>query len=309
MNKVGVQSEGWYHDSDPLASLAYIKSCGFDAIDFNINRYVSTPRLAEEGLYPNLFDRSREELIAYFTPLKQAAEQTGVSISQMHAPYPSWFSGAEEANGYLLSVLDKCFAVAEYLGCPAVVVHPSDAPDRSHAAEWEINLAHYRSLIPLIRQYHGVKVCLENLFSYYRTRVVEGRLSNASDVCRMVDLLNEEAGGDYFGFCFDVGHAILTGRNIRDFIREVGHRLTILHLHDNNGLFDLHMIPYSYVSKRGVHICDWKGLIDGLREIGYTGALSFETFSTFQAYPEAVHTEVLKLISAIGRHWASELAK
>ena len=36
MLKVGLQSAGWYDKNEPMKSFEYIKSCGFEAADFNI---------------------------------------------------------------------------------------------------------------------------------------------------------------------------------------------------------------------------------------------------------------------------------
>lgn len=305
MLKVGVQSAGWYDRNDPLGSFEYIKACGFESIDFNIDHYMSTSKLAKEGIYPTLFDQSVEEILAFFTPLKEASEKTGVIIGQMHAPFPIWYEGMDEINDHIVMALDKCFAVCEYVGCPAIVVHPTQCATKEQ--EWETNMTIYRGLIPIIKKYKGVKICLENIFSRRPGRVIEGRLANASDACRMIDALNAEAGGDYFGFCLDVGHANLTNRNVKEYVKELGSRLTILHIHDNNGLEDLHMVPYSYLSTAASHVCDWQGFVEGLREINYRGVLAFETFRIFSAYPKAVHTQVLNLISGIGHYWAEIL--
>ena len=306
MLKIGVQSAGWYDNEKPLESFEFIKSCGFEAVDFNIDHYLSPGKLAKEGLMPTFFDRSTEEILEFFTPLKEAAEQTGVAITQMHAPFPCWYPEKDDVNEYIAMALDKCFAVCEYVSCPAVVVHPAGAPSRF--TEWEYNLAFYRGLIPTIRKYKGVKICLENIFFTRPNRLIEGRFEVAEDAVKMIDLLNEEAGGDYFGFCLDVGHANLTRRNIRDFINVLGHRLTILHIHDNNGMDDQHIVPYSCLANNASHICDWDGFVEGLRDIGYSGELAFETFRIFSAYPAPVHREVLQLISAIGRYWRDRIA-
>ena len=143
-----------------------------------------------------------------------------------------------------------------------------------------------------------------NIFINKNKRIIEGRLSNAADACRMIDILNGEAQGDYFGFCFDIGHANLTNRNVKEFVKELGARLTIMHLHDNDANQDLHMIPYTYLSSPSTHVCDWQGFIEGLKEIEYKGVICFETFRIFSVFPPAVHEQVLKLISAIGRYWA-----
>ena len=305
MLKVGVQSAGWYNKNDPLGSFEYIKACGFESIDFNIDHYMSTGKLVKDGIYPTLFDKPIEEICAFFTPLKEASEKTGVIIGQMHAPFPVWFKDMDEVNDHIFMALDKCFAVCEYVGCPAIVVHPVARSTKEK--EWDTNLAIYRRLIPVIKKYKGVKICLENIFGRRANRVIEGRLSNVADACRMIDILNEEAGGDYFGFCLDVGHANLTSRNIKEYVKELGARLTILHIHDNNGADDMHMIPYSYLTTPSTHVCDWEGFVEGLKEINYPGVLAFETFRIFSAYPKAVHTEVLKLISGIGHYWAEKI--
>ncbi len=301
MLKVGVQSAGWYNHAEALKSFEYIKDCGFEAVDYNIDMYFSTGKASKEGLYPTLFDKPTEEILEFFRPLKEASEATGVAISQMHAPFPCWFKDKDELNDYIVMVLDKCFAVCEYVGCPAIVVHPSSRTKKED--EWETNLNFYRGLFPYIKKYKGVKVCLENIFGRLGPRFVEGRLSNVYDAVRMLDILNEEAGGEYFGFCLDVGHANLCHLNVKEYIKALGHRLTILHIHDNNAADDLHMIPYSYLVNGSTHVCDWNGFVEGLKEIGYGGTLAFETFRIFSAYPKPTHTAALKLISSIGHYW------
>lgn len=301
--KIGIATASLYHVDQPLLSLKKIKEGGFDCIDLNLSHFFKSETANKEGLYPNLFDLDMEGIFESLAPLKQALEQTKITVSQMHATYPVWFPDNDALNDYLLTVLDKSFAICKYFNCPAIVVHPVQGANRED--EWELNLSLYRRLIPIVKKYEGVKCCLENLFVHQGARIIEGRLSNADEICRLHDTLNEEAGGAYFGICFDVGHANLTGCNIREYLRTLGDRLTVLHIHDNNGTFDQHLAPYSSVIGRRETTCDWNGFLQGLREIGYRGVLSFESDCVFRIYPAAVHAEVLKLISAIGRYWSS----
>lgn len=313
MLKAAVQSAGWYKHEDALASFEFIKECGFDAVDFNIDIYLDTEKLAKERVYvtqrgaQSIFEKSLEEVVEFFKPLKEASEKTGVSICQMHAPFNSWFINNEEANEELVTVIDKCLAVCEYVGCPAIVVHPTyrGTFELQHMSDRMM----YRSLIPIVKKYKGVKICLENIFYRLPTkRIIEGRLSDSREAVELIDLLNSEAGGDYFGFCLDVGHAILTRKNIKEYIKALGDRLTVLHIHDNNGDNDLHVIPYTCLdTASNKPICDWDGFVDGLREIGYKGTICFETFRIFHMFPKAVQPEALKLVSAIGRHWAERI--
>ena len=249
------------------------------------------------------YDQSIEELCEYFAPLKAACEKYDVEISQIHAPFPNWYIGKERFNEYIITVLEKCFAISAFLGCPGIVVHPveSTAPEA-----YEENYRMYRRLIPMAKKY-GVKILLENIFGRFNGRFKQGRLSGPEDACEYFDRLSEEAGFEAFGFCFDVGHAIITCQDIPAFIRRLGHRLTNLHVHDNNGLDDLHLMPYTCFTTGANLVCDWDGIVEALKDINYRGAICFETFKSVRTMPEAVRGELLKLISAIGRHWSDRI--
>ena len=301
MLRIGTQSDNWYFDSDPDGSIAYIKSCGFSAVDFNLNAYIKVGELEKrEPPYTSFYDKSVEELYEYFAPLKEACEKHDVVIAQIHAPFPTWLNGKTELNDYLVMVLEKCCAVSAFLNCPGIVVHPVHG---AGDGEMDANLWLYRRLIPAAKKY-GVKILLENIFARFNGRFIQGRMSSPDVACKYFDMLTEEAGFDAFGFCFDVGHAIVTCQNIPEFIRALGHRLTNLHIHDNNGLDDLHLLPYTCVTTKADLVCDWDGVVNALKDIGYRGALCFETFRALRVTPPAIWTEVLKLNSAIGRHWS-----
>ena len=172
----------------------------------------------------------------------------------------------------------------------------------------EINLEMYRRLIPSAKKY-GVKICLENVFTLFNGRIVESVCTHADDVCYLIDTLNAEAGEEVFGFCYDVGHANITGKVHRDYLNALGKRLTVLHIHDNDGIGDKHLIPYTQTvdlwgDKLGT---DWEGFLAGLRDIGYEGALSFETFRASKHFPKEVWGEMLSLVSALGRYFRGRI--
>ena len=104
MLKVGVQSAGWYNSKDPLGSFERIKACGFNAVDYNIDGYLNGWGMAQSGVVPTIFDKSVEELLEFFTPLKEASEKTGVTIGQMHAPFAVWFKDKDECFKQAISM-------------------------------------------------------------------------------------------------------------------------------------------------------------------------------------------------------------
>jgi len=78
-------------------------------------------------------------------------------------------------------------------------------------------------------------------------------------------------------------------------MRILGKRITAFHIHDNDGWEDQHLLPYSGVT-------NWDRFCQGVREIGYQGVLSFETYHAVSMCPKEVCQEVLNLAAAIGRH-------
>lgn len=306
---VSIQSGDWYDESNDEKSMALAKECGIEALDFNIDHVINPYEYVKGKQFP-FCDKPTDEFVAHYAPLKAAAEKYGVKFSQMHAPFPTWFEGNEKATDYLLTVVEKIIAVCAYVGCPALVVHPFFTADlKNRERDLEINLKMYRRLMPTAKKY-GVTVCLENMFAFSCGHVVEADVcTNAEDACYLIDTLNAEAGEKIFGFCFDVGHANITSKNIRAYLNTLGDRLTVLHIHDNDGVGDKHLMPYSQANGTwgDTHSTDWEGFIGGLRDIGYNGNLSFETFRTTKLFPKAVEKEMLSLITAIGRYFRQRI--
>ena len=118
-------------------------------------------------------------------------------------------------------------------------------------------------------------------------------MSDFDTACRFVDEMNTIAGEDIFGFCLDVGHAVLLRRDLYNVITKLGKRLTVLHVHDNNTETDQHLFPYEGKA-------DWDAFCRGLHDIGYSGTLSFETFNGMRTRDESLAPELLRLLHSIG---------
>ncbi len=302
MLEIGMTSAFWCREDDYEWSMDYIRGCGFDSIDYNVTGFL-TPTMIESGQKSAFFDQSIEELLDYYRKLEEAAAGSGVKISQIHAPFPIWVAGMDEMNEYLITVLEKCCAICAFLQCPALVIHPYLDPDRER--QEQINRMLCRRIAPYARKY-GVKICIENIpvYSQEMGRFVEGAFTDPEEICRCIDALNQEAGEELFGFCLDIGHMNLLGNEPRAFIERLDSRLKVLHIHDNWGATDDHTIPY--MPNRVAQV-DWDGFLEGLRSIGFEGALSFEV--SVAELPEQIRTDSLKMISSIGRHFREQLSK
>ena len=303
-----VQTGDWYDelfggDKGADEAFRFIKSCGIDTLDYNID-HTLPGGLIRKGEHNDFYDADIAALLEYYRPIKEAADKNGVRFGQAHAPFPLYVSGCDELNEYLIMVIEKECAVCQYLGCPALVVHP-DTNTADKALEREINLSMYRKMIPAGKKY-GVKLCLENMFAHVEGHLVGGACAEATEAVWYIDTLNAEAGEDVFGYCFDVGHANLTARNVREELRILGHRLTILHIHDNDACSDLHTIPY--FRGKNSHV-DWEGVLAGLRDINYCGTLSFETFAALRGIPHELYPSFLRVVHDVGVYFQKRLAE
>ena len=307
---VSIQTGDWLDSmfggiSGADEGFAFIKNCGFDTLDLNIDHALS-PHFVEKGVATELSNLPLEQMLEYYRPVKEAAEKYGITIAMAHAIFPLHCTEHPEFDEHLLQMVIKQLNVCQYLGIPALVVHPITLADRE--AEWQMNMKLYTALIPHAREC-GVTVCLENLFTWQRSHAVRGACADPNEACRYIDTLNEMAGEELFGFCFDVGHANILSSNIYQDLKILGKRVKVLHIHDNDAVQDRHCIPYTYKAAGNKNSTDWEGFLKGLQEIGYEGPLNFETFAALKDVPEEVVPAMLKFVHGIGEYFHNRLVK
>lgn len=154
----------------------------------------------------------------------------------------------------------------------------------------------------------GITICIENLYGGIGGHLVEGPCCDARKAAARIDRMNERYQAEVLGFCFDTGHANLVGLDFEDFLTTLGSRLKVLHIHDNDGVADLHQIPFNFTRAReNVTSTDWEGFIRGLRKIGFDQVLSFETAPVLTAFPQELKAQALTLIAQIGAYFAKKI--
>ena len=138
--------------------------------------------------------------------------------------------------------------------CPSAF---SETPDPEQF--WALNLDYYRRLTKLARQ-EGVILCLENMPFPNLT------LSRPEEIFALV----QEIGDRFLRMCLDTGHCAVCGVSPATAIRRMGPWIQALHVHDNDGVRDLHWLPYEGV-------VDWADFAKAISETGWQGVLSLET--------------------------------
>jgi sugar phosphate isomerase/epimerase len=225
--------------------------------------------------------------LAYFPPLEgrtgslsEALRSSRVEAASFHAPYGVSYDIGDFDPEQRKSALGQHKKHLEYcasLGSGYYVIHPgfdnylfsrggtwddvkkvATFPREENTIRklWETNASSLAELADFAANV-GVKVALETAPPNIMTP--EETLS----VVRMADRKN-------LGVCLDSGH-VNVGGTIKpaDAIRQIGHLLWTLHLHDNNGDGDFHLVP-------GRGNIDWKGVAKALRDVSYDGVLNLE---------------------------------
>ena len=304
--KIGIQTNGVFEPLGTEKGLAAIAAAGFDCIDLNLE---SLTELSWEELRagkPSPFFFSSERVDDFIRRTKAVLSETGLSVGQAHAPTPLHFRNCELANQNGLEYARTCIRICHELGCRNLIIHPyfEGSMRRSPSTkeeEWKENLAFYGELIPLLKEY-DVICCLENMWrqDWQTKKIYVGICSDMSETNRYIDALNETAGKDCFGFCLDVGHLTLLGIDSYEAIHMLGKRLVALHIHDNGGITDDHVIPYTGVTL-------WDRFLQGLAEVGYEGTLSFETAESQRKVPVELISDMLTYTAKIGRFFENRI--
>lgn len=154
--------------------------------------------------------------------------KVGLGIDALHLPYRNFvnniWQSSDVSNPYL-QLLSGCIAYADKTGIGRVVAHitSTDSPPPKSISGLE-----FINRLLEVCEKHNVYLCLENL--------------------RRLDYLEYIFGNcesKFLGFCFDSGHSSAFTHNSMSFPWEkFGEKLMCVHLHDNNGKDDEHLLPF-----------------------------------------------------------------
>lgn len=180
------------------------------------------------------------------------ARDRGVGIEQGHLDLPINIAPGDEAQrSETIEGLKPWLDLYCAIGITAGVLHPGGCGDPDLAQEQRMQSL--REICDHL-QGTGLVICLENCSSGEDLKPVLAE----TDPARV-------------GVCLDTGHLNLTEEDQGDFIRSVGPRLLALHLAENAGQKDDHVMPFA----RGGCV-PWSEVATALRDGGYPGLHNFE---------------------------------
>lgn len=295
---VGVQSKGIVYDNDPLEGFEMMRRAGFSCCDFSLDSYFTDLSFSSQK-GNDFFQKSVQELKDFFAPHKEAAETAGIKINQMCMPSSVCIPNmaVEIDRGLMHTVASKSMEICAFFDCPYIVVHGIDAV-RNMGAEWTEKFLD--SLVPVAKDLR-ITICIES-------PGMKNSCCDRGKETAYIDHMNAKYGAEVLGVCLDTGHANLSGIDLEDFITTIGRRLKVLHIHDNDGIRDLHQIPFTLSGDyANVSPTDWNGFIRGLRKIQFDQVLSFETAPALSIFPRKMKQDVLRFVAQIGSYFVGEI--
>lgn len=230
------------------AMVDFVADNGFDGIDVSFDLFsdLGNPLCVEGDIYSVLYS------------LGNRAKFHGLTLPVCHLPfYMPNPDDTSKMKPFVRSLIEGIKAAA-YLKIPTAVVHPIVRHSSAcNYIKWrEENMTFLSPLRDLAEKY-GITLAIENMtgipYPSQPKELVFG--SRAKDVRLLADKLD-------CGVCWDFGHANLTGLCQSAELHTVGERLSMLHIHDNDGRLDNHLNPFAGK-------IDWADAAEGLRAIGF----------------------------------------
>jgi len=259
-----------------------MRAHGYESTDFGMSDTESAP-----------YTLSDAEAASMLQAHRKAAEEAGIEISQVHGPW-RWppQDGTEEDRAERMEKMKRCLHYTVLLGCKYMVVHPimpfhiNDIGTGKEETTWQINMDYYRELLQTARE-ENVIIALENM------PMPQFSIGSPEQILQFVTEINDA----YMKVCLDTGHvSVYDKRQPSEAVYVLGNWIKVLHIHDNGGRGDEHLLPYARTG-----VIDWPAFGRALRDIGYTGTFSYETAPNGKL-PLPVWEDVSKALVKLG-HW------
>ena len=271
--KLGIESAAYLNRYGLEKGAERMKKHGYDCVDYQDFCHTETE-------FFNLPEREFEKELSRQRAIINGA---GIGVSQAHAPWrcPAMDSTPEERR-VRFDQMAKAIRGCAYIGAENFVIHAimpfgTNSPDRPDEMR-DINHEFMSGLVDVAREYGNIVINLENL--PFPSLPI-------NHTCQVIDFV-KRMNSPLFKVCIDTGHSNFCGEAPKDAVLLAGELLGTLHVHDNMGDRDSHLVP-------GKGNIDWQGFADALRRVNFAGTLSFETAAPVCSDPEETEKEEIRL--------------
>lgn len=234
-------------------SMALIRDAGFRYIDYS---FVCDYK-DRTGIYGEDFPR-------YLDTVAETADRLGVKLVQAHAPMGA---PLDDPDGSFLAETLLCVEACGRWGIPNLVVHSGYL---SYPSKEDTFARNRDFFLPLLRkaEEYGLNILVENFYGISDPNFFW--IDNATDLRRMIETVDHPL----FHAIWDVGHANFQPMPQNEELKILGDHVKAIHVHDNPGDRDIHLLPFQGTT-------DFDSVICGLQDIGYKGYFTFEVGTFF----------------------------
>lgn len=252
----------------PLAeAMKRIARCGYDGVEV----WGGRPHAYRKDLSQGQIQALRDLVV------KEGIAVSGFIPAQFRYPTNLCIAN-ERIRQDSIAYLKDSIETAEALGAPLVSLCPGHSLyGQSKEDAWERLKDSLRALSAFASQ-RGVRLVVEPA-DKYETDLVQ----TTDDVLRLL----EESGLGDMGVVLDTGHAYMAGEELPQVVKRLGEALYHVHIGDNHGQRDEHLIP-------GQGTIDFAPFITALREVGYEGYLVAELAFGYILDPDSSIREALE---------------
>lgn len=238
-----------------LERIECIAEAGFKYIDLNLYTEDKNPEIF-------LCDNWRDNVLK----LKELAEKKGLTFVQAHSPGANPF-GKNADYKHVVDIVKRSIEVCGILGIDRTVLHNGYAAEFSKEEFTERNVAFFSEFYPLLEEY-GVNLLCENTT---KKNMPDWYFPISGE--QMLDFINA-AAHPLVHACWDTGHCNCEGGQY-DHLVTMGKDLYALHVNDNTGRGDEHVVPY-------FGTLNLDDVMHGLIDAEYNGYFTFESCSALR---------------------------
>jgi sugar phosphate isomerase/epimerase len=266
--KIGI-STGLFNEHDLVNLLPIFKRTGFEVIEVGTGTPEWNPfppsQTYDHQHMQGLIDKLQTfRMKIHSLHLREKLKENGIEVNSLHTSFGNGFdisSFDDNVRATGVNEVKKNIEVLAFLNGKIAVVHPGGHLFNSNDHdERKKRVERARLSLNEITKYaeeKGVKVAVENLLPH----LVCGY---SHEVLDLVNGFNTAT----VGICFDSSHANLA-ENPAEVLRKLSPRLITLHMSDNFGKFDDHLIP-------GKGKINFPELARILKEVSYQGVFTME---------------------------------
>jgi sugar phosphate isomerase/epimerase len=256
---------------------------GFEVLDFNFTDwcYNDSPFVADNWR-------------AWVEEIGRCAADCGVVFTQCHGPIFHKFDDSERQR-HLTALSHRSLEAAGMLGISWVVFEPETdhgAWDAAHLEDLKSrNVEWFSALLPTAEA-SNVGIALENCTDVHANGRGISRWygSVPAELIALIDAFENPR----VGACWDTGHAQIQRVDQGAALRALGKRLKALHIQDNDGKADQHLLPYYGRVK-------WPEIVQALRDIEFSGDFTYEVHNSIRVLPDELRDEALQFAVSIGK--------